>query len=167
MDKEELFLEILKENWQHARHIETERMWFANIFAAAIVGAIAYLSKVGLEVYPLWVLIGFAVFCLLVTIKLNAAFATHMKAIESIFSDNKIILGDKEEWRIYMGMPSKEGKKEGKKGLPSKEGEKEIPSRKGLKWKILSVAKLTILFYSLAITALLITIILIECNVIG
>jgi hypothetical protein len=167
MDNKELFVEILKENWQHARHIETERMWFANIFAAVIVGAIAYLSKVGLEMYPLWVLIGFAVFCLLVTIKLNAAFATHMKAIESIFSDKKIILGDKEEWRIYMGMPSRGDKKEGTEGQPSKEGEKEIPSRKGLKWKILSVAKLTVFFYSLAIAALLTTIILMELNVIG
>ncbi|MBA7663370.1 hypothetical protein ES703_71410 [subsurface metagenome] len=144
MDKEKLFVEILKENWQHARHIETERMWFVNIFAAIIVGTIAYLSEVGLEVLPLIILIVFALFCLLVTIKLNIAFATHMKAIESIFKDKKLLLGDKKEWRTYMGMPS----------------------RKGKIWKILSVAKLTVFFYSLAIIVLGVMIICINCNLI-
>ena len=145
MENSEVFVDILKENWLHARHIETERMWFANIFAAIIVGATAYLSKAGLEVPPLIVLVVFSLFCLLVTIKLNAAFGTHMQAIESIFKDGKIVIGDKDEWRKYMGMPSREG----------------------WIWKILSVGKLTLFFYSLAIIVLVVMIICIQLKLIG
>jgi len=144
MEDVEVYLSIIKENKEHARHIETERMWFANIFAAIIVGTIAYLSEVGLEIPPLIILSLFAVFCLLVTIKLNSAFSYHMKAIESVFKDKKIFLGDKEEWRVYMGMPSREGRI----------------------WKLLSVAKLTVAFYTTAIIALCVLIICIKCNII-
>ncbi len=127
------FIDIMKENWLHARHVESGRMWFANIFATIIVGTSAYLSKVGLDVLPLLVLLIFSLFCLWVTIKLNAEFANHMKAIETIFNDGKIALGDKKEWRKYMGMPL---------------------SAKGGKWSIIRVSIAFITFYVVAIIAL-------------
>ena len=142
MENQAMFFDILKENWLHARHVESERMWFTNIFAAITVGTVAYLSKVGLQVPPLLVLLIFSLFCFLVTIKLNASFAGHMKAIESIFEDGKIALGDQNEWRKYMGMPLREG----------------------IIWKILRVSILTVSLYLLAIIILVSTIIVIWVN---
>ena len=142
MENQAMFIDILKENWLHARHVESERMWFSNIFAAITVGTVAYLSKVGLQVPPLLVLLIFSLFCFLVTIKLNASFANHMKAIESIFEDGKIALGDQNEWRKYMGMLLKEG----------------------IIWKILRVGILTVYLYLLAIIVLVSTIIVIWVN---
>ena len=78
----------------------------------------------------------------MVTIKLNASFAGHMKAIESIFEDGKIALGDQNEWRKYMGMPLREG----------------------IIWKILRVSILTVSLYLLAIIILVSTIIVIWVN---
>ena len=54
-----------------------------------------------------------------------------------LIKDGKIVIGDKDEWRKYMGMPSREG----------------------WIWKILSVGKLTLFFYSLAIIVLVVMII--------
>ncbi len=142
MADETVYIEIVKENWLHARHVESERMWFTNIFAAITVGTVAYLSKVGLQVPPLLVLLIFSLFCFLVTIKLNASFAGHMKAIESIFEDGKIALGNQNEWRKYMGMPLREG----------------------IIWKILRVSILSISFYVLAIIILASTITWIWAN---
>jgi len=125
MDKEKVFVEILKENWKHARHVESERMWFANIFAAIFAGTIAYLSQAEFSKPPLVLLIILALFCLLVTIKLNAAFGGHITAIKNIFNDKKIDIGTKRTWREYMG----------------------LPERKCWWWKFCRVSVLTILFY--------------------
>ncbi len=133
MGNSNVFIDIMKENWLHARHVETERMWFVNIFAAITVGTIVYLSKMGLEVFPLIVLLLFSLFCLWVTIKLNAEFGNHMKAIENIFEDGKIPVGKQTEWRKYMGMPL---------------------SAMGGKWRILRVGIAFISFYGVVIIAL-------------
>ena len=135
MENSAVFIDILKENWLHARHVENGRMWFANIFAAIVVGTLAYLSKVGLEVLPLLVLLIISIFCLWVTIKANAEFANHMKAIEEIFNDGKIPLGvgEQTEWRKYMGMPL---------------------SAKGGIWRILRISIAFIFLYTMTIITL-------------
>jgi hypothetical protein len=133
MDYEKVFVEILQENWRHARHVESERMWFANIFAAIFAGTIAYLSQVGLSRPPLVLLIILALFCLLVTIKINAAFGDHIRAIRSIFEDKKIYIGTGTKWRKYIG----------------------LPKRKGWWWKVCRVGLITIFFYIAVILFLL------------
>jgi hypothetical protein len=119
------FIDILKENWKHARHVESERMWFANIFAAIFAGTIAYLSQTEFSKPPLFLLIILAVFCLLVTIKLNSAFRGHIESIRLIFEDGEIAIGTRRTWREYMG----------------------LPERKCWWWKFCRVGLLTILFY--------------------
>ncbi len=97
MKNPEVFINILKENWLHARHIEIVRMLFANIYAAIIAGVLAYLGKSGLHIMPLAALLVISIFWLCFTLKQNAEFANHMKSIENIFNDGKISLGEQNE----------------------------------------------------------------------
>lgn len=137
MDNSNPFIDIMKENWLHARHIETERMWFANVFVAIIAGTAAYLSKKELELPPLpilYILLIISIFWLCLTIKLNAAFGNYIRAIQHIFDNEKIPQVAKAEWRTYMGMPL---------------------SAKGGVWKIFRASYFLILFYALTIGALI------------
>ena len=108
MADESTYIEIMRENWQHARHIESERMWFANLYAVILVALIAYIGEnweKGIALAPLFALLGISLVWLLVTLKLNASFANHIKSIQNIFDDRKIDMGTPEQWRKYMGMP--------------------------------------------------------------
>ena len=133
MKNPEVFIDILKENWLHARHVEIVRMLFANIYAAIIAGVLAYLGKSGLHVMPLAALLGISIFWLCVTLKQNAEFANHMKSIENIFNDGKISLGEQNEWKKYVGMPL---------------------SAKGGIWRIFRVSIIFVVFYVAVIITL-------------
>ena len=143
MQESNVFIDILKENWLHARQVVNERMWFANIYAVIVVGTLTYLSNVGLELLPLSGLLVFSLFCLWVTIKLNAELGNHMKAIENIFDDGKISLGEQADWRKYMGMA--------------------LSFRGGI-WKIIRVGPAFISLYTIAIIALISLIIWVSCG---
>jgi len=41
----ELVKAVYEQHWLHARHVENERLWFANIFTAILVGAISVVGK--------------------------------------------------------------------------------------------------------------------------
>jgi len=122
------FISILKENWLHARHVEIERRWFANIYAIIIVALSAYMGESGVDVLPLYALLIISIVWLCITLKQNAEFRNHINAIQNIFNNEKITLGEKGEWRIYMGMPL---------------------SAKGGIYKVFRVSNLLVLFYSL------------------
>ena len=134
MNTEDIFINILKENWLHMRHQETQRMWIANIFVAIVVGTSAYLAKLELEKLPWFIpLIFFTIslFCLLVTLKLNKVFVETKNSTKNIFKDGKIYLGEQRNWKEYVGM------------LESKERI----------WKILRVRYLYVALYVIAIAA--------------
>ena len=102
-------MEILKENYLHARHIETERMWFANIYAVIIAAMAAYVAQQGIDSSSIATLKIIVTVLLLIsliwfgiTLKLNLAFKNHMDAIKSIFEKKKIPLG--KDWKLYIGL---------------------------------------------------------------
>ncbi|MCK4273312.1 MAG: hypothetical protein KAW90_00360 [Dehalococcoidales bacterium] len=110
MKEEEIYINIMKENWLHARHIETERMWFANIYAVIIVAVTAYVAQHGIGYFSIATLKIIVIVLLLIsliwffiTLKLNFAFKNHMDAIKKIFDDKKIPLGN--DWKLYTGLP--------------------------------------------------------------
>ena len=112
MDKEEFYLNILKENWIHMRHQETQRMWIANIFVALVVGTSAYLTKSNGTTDSLFIPIVFliiSILCLLITLKLNKVFIETKQATINIFVDKKIFLGDGVNWNSYMGSLQSKG----------------------------------------------------------
>ena len=37
---------ILRENWEHARYCEYEMLWFTNIYAAIVAGALVFMSRI-------------------------------------------------------------------------------------------------------------------------
>lgn len=134
MNTEDIFINILKENWLHMRHQETQRMWIANVFVALVVGVSAYLGKVGLEELSWFAPLAFliiSVLCLLITLKVNHIFGITKDAINAIFDDKKIPLG--KGWGKYVG------------GLKSKG-----------KWECLKVRDLYVILYSIAIVVSLI-----------
>jgi len=142
MNTENMYINILKENWRHMRHQETQRMWIANVFVALVVGVSAYLGKVELKELSWFVPLAFlmiSVLCLLITLKVNHIFGVTKDAISAIFDDEKIPLG--KDWEKYAG------------GLRSKG-----------KWKYLKVRCLYIILYSIAIPASLILLVFTLAN---
>ena len=115
MEKEEMYFNILKENWLHMRHQETQRMWIANIFVAIVVGTSAYLTTSGnykLEDIPIFIPVIFLVIstiCFLITLKLNKVFVETKNSTKRIFNKKKISLGKGVNWRNYTGMLESEG----------------------------------------------------------
>ena len=110
MEKDEIYINIMKENWLHARHIETERMWFANIYAVIIAAITAYIAQNGIESFTfatlkiiVIVLLVISLIWFFITLKLNVGFKIHTDAIKKIFEDEKIPLG--KDWKPYTGLP--------------------------------------------------------------
>ena len=134
MNTEDIYINILNENWRHMRHQETLRMWTANVFVALVIGISTYFSRVGLKELSWFVPLAFfmiSVLCLLITLKVNHIFGVTKDAIIAIFDDEKIPLG--KDWEKYVG------------GLKSKG-----------KWKCLKVRCLYVILYSITIPASLI-----------
>ena len=109
MNENSVFIEILRQNWNHMRHQETLRMWIGNVFIAIVVGALAYLGKAGLKEpgYIPFVFITISMLCLLMTLKTNKVFVETKNSIIQIFKDGKINLGS--DWRKYVGMLESSG----------------------------------------------------------
>jgi len=83
----ELVKAVYEQHWLHARHVENERLWFANIFAAILVGAI---SITGERLFdpastPLIVLLmALSVIGMLMSIKFDSIYKTHERAAQQI-----------------------------------------------------------------------------------
>ncbi len=45
--REELLKSIYEQHWLHVRHVESERLWFTNIFALIVAGLITLLGTTG------------------------------------------------------------------------------------------------------------------------
>jgi hypothetical protein len=82
---EENVLEALRQNWLHARHLETERLWFTNIYGVIVAGTLAFLGQYGINNHRHLMVFLFmlSLFGLLVVLKTSHEFGNHMRAIEN------------------------------------------------------------------------------------
>lgn len=79
----ELIKSIFEQNWLQVRHVESERLWFTNIYAAIMAGVLAFIGR-GVEeasfsfyVPLLLFLILLSVIGVIVVLRLNLAFYQH------------------------------------------------------------------------------------------
>jgi hypothetical protein len=76
-------LDLIKENFNHARHIENERLQFAQIYGAIVAGSFALSSTGGISIqlYNILLILLYIVglFGFILTIKLSYEFANHME----------------------------------------------------------------------------------------
>jgi hypothetical protein len=86
----EILLEALKENYEHFRHVENERLWFTNIYAI-IVGAILTFFKEGrIFVHSTIFLIILSILGLLMSLRLRADIADFQHKIIEIATKLKV-----------------------------------------------------------------------------
>ena len=113
MNENSVFIEILRQNWNHMRQQETLRMWIGNVFMAVVVATSAYLGQAvsngeqNFTTVPIFipiVILLFSVLCLGVTIKANHVFVETKNSTINIFNDKKINLGSEVDWHKYVGM---------------------------------------------------------------
>ena len=107
MNEEEFFLNLLKENWINARHQETQRMWFANIFSAIFVGTLAYVAHQrcgGISQYLPYGLLAISIIGLLITMKVNRVFEDYKQSIKNILQNELFHLKDDKRLSYYTGM---------------------------------------------------------------
>lgn len=83
-----MLVEIYRQNWEHARHQETQRLAFASIYSAIVAGTLALVFKdrpvLDQRTLLMFLLFVVAVFGLAVTLKWNGEFHNHIKAIEKM-----------------------------------------------------------------------------------
>jgi len=93
-------LTLLSENWNHSRHVENERLHFAQIYGAIVAGVLAIISFAPSETQTLGIgslyLIGVLGFVL--TIKLTFAFMNYINKISELVETDDTL-------REHMGMP--------------------------------------------------------------
>lgn len=102
-DDTQKMLTAFSENWNHARHVENERLYFAEIYGGIVAGSFA-ISDFKLESSNpfLWVLYGIGLLGFVITIKLSFEFENHIKKNDKMKTDEAII-------RKYMAFPLERG----------------------------------------------------------
>lgn len=95
--EKDALLKALAENWLHARHAESERLWFTNIYALIVAGVLGFAGRQLLGFETLGRFLPFAMFLLALSLlgfllvrKLNAEFVNHVDAIKRICQLPKI-----------------------------------------------------------------------------
>ena len=81
---------LLEQHWTHCRHLESERAWFMNVYAAIIGGVLAFLAtrEFG-EAHELaiYFLMWITIIGLLLTIRWSKAFEVHRHRVNMIIKD--------------------------------------------------------------------------------
>lgn len=73
---------LFEQHWLHCRHIETERGWFMNVYAAIMAGMLAFLAQRDLEnLWAIYFLLALTAIGFLLTIRWQYAFEHHRKCI--------------------------------------------------------------------------------------
>ena len=117
-NKDLVLVEIMKEIWTQARHVETQRLWFTNIYVILVAAVLAFLGNLKLANYQL--LVGFLIIVtfvgLLFALRTNYVFYRYQSTVRQILKE-----------------------------LDSS-GLVELPRSKGI-WKIIQIRFIFILFY--------------------
>jgi|GEM_PF-673654 len=83
-DKAGNLRKVYEQCWLHARHNENERLWFTNIYALVVGGALAFMSQAGLNWYIPSFLIGFSLIGLLMCHALRIPWIKYSRMAEII-----------------------------------------------------------------------------------
>jgi hypothetical protein len=85
-----------EQSWLHARHKESERLWFTNIYAVIVAWVLAYISSTNFDAvnyfYLSVFLLIFSVLGIFFSIKIDAGYRNHMNNIERLIK--KLGIGD-------------------------------------------------------------------------
>ncbi len=85
---EDVLIEVLKENWEHIRHLENERLWFTNIYAAIVAGVFGFTSQAGIGGDVFRALLIFLIFLsiigIAIAVKLSYEYHKTMEKMEKI-----------------------------------------------------------------------------------
>ena len=109
MEREQLIIEALKLNWEHARHIEAQRIRLTTIYIVATLGA--GMAALKSEIY--WIrciasILGFviSIFCWAMTHKWNSEFVNQIKSADKCARELKITFEENDkELHEYIGFP--------------------------------------------------------------
>lgn len=93
-DENRLLATIYEQHWLHARHVENERLWFTNVYAIVLAGALSLLSEhVSLEfnVAVLSFLMLLSLIGILFSLKVKLVFIWHTREAHKIIKDHGFI----------------------------------------------------------------------------
>jgi hypothetical protein len=101
----EILLEALRENYEHFRHVENERLWFTNIYAI-IVGAILTFFKEGRIEGRIFV---YSMIFLIILSTLGLLMSLRLRADVQDFQDKIIAIATKLKVRDLCGLGAQKG----------------------------------------------------------
>jgi len=85
-----LLLELLKENWEHGRHVESERLNFTSIYVAIVGGILAFIGE-NFNLKEMHAIFAFLLIFSILGFKLckkwGSVFDSHMKKVKEITMD--------------------------------------------------------------------------------
>jgi hypothetical protein len=93
INKSDLIQEVLRQNWEHARHVEVERLRVTNFFILMIAGFLAYFGRAEI-MFPVFInifLLVLTVIAFLICIRLECEF--HQHALLATLIAEKLGLG--------------------------------------------------------------------------
>jgi hypothetical protein len=100
---DEMLPKVFEQNWEHARHVEIQRLNFTSIYGAIVAGTLALGlredTSLVQRIMLLFVLLIISIFGFFMTLKWNSEFRNHIKKIDLMVSDPRINL------KHYMGLP--------------------------------------------------------------
>jgi len=89
-----IMLDLLKENWTHGRHVETERLDFTSIYVAIVGGTLAFIGN-DFNVRTMWPIFSFLLIFSFLGFELSKkwgnVFDAHMKKVQEILNELKDI----------------------------------------------------------------------------
>jgi hypothetical protein len=85
-----LLLAVFQQNWENARHIKNERLWFTNIYAIIIAGTLTVLQlardNIALEITIISFMILFSIIGLLTSFRMKAELEECLRSVNQIVS---------------------------------------------------------------------------------
>lgn len=86
-EKAESLRELLRQHWQHSRHIESERAWFMSVYAAITGGMFAFIAYTGAQNWwPLYFIIVLTFVGFVLTIRWTYAFECLREKVNKLAS---------------------------------------------------------------------------------
>lgn len=112
MEKEILLIEALKLNWEHARHVEAQRIRLTTMYIVAVLGVgLAALKSEILWIQLMASILGLvtSIFCWAMTHKWNVEFVNQIKSADKCARELKILIGrNSGSYKVlheYIGFP--------------------------------------------------------------